>query len=423
MPNYAGVKQISSGRYEVRIQVKNKHLNINTIKRLDDDGKPFTTKKAAADYRDAYIQRALDEQQTQPAVVKDCTLQDIYDLYMRNGAYDKAPSTIRKQASMWQNHVGPRFGNRLISSITLNDLQNYLSELYNHGDEYDPEANYSFKYVEGFLKFFYLLFSVAYSAEYISTDRYTKMFLERSTRLTMPKITQEDAERYDDIEIFTDAELRDIDAIFKRGNCYTAYLLGYYCGLRISETFALTWQDFSLLDHTITINKQLLYIDGVWCLSPVKTLTAVRVIDLPPFLYEHLKEKLEDFTKIQNAINNGELLGYRNYEYVIDRTKRPYERLQSVDFINRKENGELLTPNSIKYWAKTIKKELLIDFKYHSLRKSYATRLANLNTPALELQRTLGHKKYSTTMQYYINANALARERLKLNLALLDYQK
>ena len=420
MPNYAGIKQLKNGNYEVRIQVKNKHLSLNTTKRLDDNGQPFTTKKAAAEYRDNYIKQALAEQQP-PATVKDCTLQAVYDLYMQNGAYDKADSTIRKQASMWRNHIGPRFANRLISTITLNDLQNYLSELYNHGDEYDPDANYSYKYVEGFLKFFYLLFAVAYSAEYITTERYTKMFIERSTRLTMPKITQEDAERYDDISVFTPAELRDLDIIFRRGNCYTAFLLGYYCGLRISEAFAVTWQDFSLKDKTLTINKQLLYIDGVWCLCPVKTLTAVRVVDVPPVLYKHLSEKLAAYEAIHNAIVNGDLLSYRNTEVVIDKTKRPYEKLQGVDFINRKENGELLTPNSIKYWAKTIKKELLIDFKYHSLRKSCATALANLNTPALELQRMLGHKKYSTTMQYYINANTLARERLKANLSALDY--
>ncbi len=33
-----------------------------------------------------------------------------------------------------------------------------------------------------------------------------------------------------------------------------------------------------------------------------------------------------------------------------------YERIISGDFVNRKENGELLTPNSIKYWTKAIKK-------------------------------------------------------------------
>ena len=409
MPNYAGIRQLPNGNYEVRIQVKNKRLQVNTIKRLDDDGNPFTTKTAAAKYRDAYIEALTNNNESkEEKPVNDCTLGEIYAMYMKNGADEKAQSTIRKQESMWQNHIKMRFGDVLLSNITTNDLHNYLCELYAHGDEYNPQANYSYKYVEGFLKFFYLLFGVAYSADMISTDKYTKMFIDRNTRLTMPKITQEDKEKYDDVDIFTPNEMRDLDNIFKRGNCYTAFLLGYYCGLRISETFALTWQDFSLLERQITVNKQLLYQDGVWCLCPVKTLTAVRKIDLAPIVFEHLKRKFEEYTQIQNAIVNGELLSYRNHEYVIDKTKRPYEKLQGVDFVNRKENGELLTPNSIKYWAKVIKQELLLDFKYHSLRKTFATNMANLNTPVLELMLALGHKKYDTTMQYYINENILA---------------
>lgn len=422
MANLSGIKQLKSGNYEVRIQVKNKHLNINTSKRLDDNGQPFLTKKAAAAYREEYIKRAMaTEEDKQPA--KDYTLADVYDLYMRTLSHEKAPATIAKQNSMWRNHIQPKFGDRSLNSITLNDLQSYLLDLYTYGDEYNPNANYSYKYVEGFLKFFYLLYGVAYGAEYITTEKYTKMFLERSTRLKMPKITQEDAEAYDDVQIYSNIELQDIEAVFKRGNCYTAYLLGIYCGLRISETFALTFSDFSVLNKTITINKQLLYQNGVWCLCPVKTLKAVRTVDLPPVVYEHLKSKLDEYNAIHNAMVNGELLSYRNYEVVIDKTKRPHEQLRGLDFINRKENGELLTPNSIKYWAKTIKKELRIDFKYHALRKTHITTMANLSTPPLLLQLRCGHKKFETTMAYYINDNSLAHDKLKSNLLLLDYNK
>ena len=77
----------------------------------------------------------------------------------------------------------------------------------------------------------------------------------------------------------------------------------------------------------------------------------------------------------------------------------------------------------MKYWRKVIKQELRLDFKYHSLRKTHATMMANLNTPVQELMLRLGHKKYSTTMEYYINQNNLAKDRLKANLTLLDYKK
>ena len=112
---------------------------------------------------------------------------------------------------------------------------------------------------------------------------------------------------------------------------------------------------------------------------------------------------------------------YRADEIVIDKTKKEYKKIQGGLFLNRKENGELLTPNSIKYWAKVIKKELGFEFKFHSLRRTHATMMANANTPAIELMQRLGHKKFDTTMSYYINSNELAKDKLKENLLTLQY--
>lgn len=36
---------------------------------------------------------------------------------------------------------------------------------------------------------------------------------------------------------------------------YIPLMIGYYTGLRISEAFALTWDDINLYDHTLTVNK------------------------------------------------------------------------------------------------------------------------------------------------------------------------
>lgn len=83
------------------------------------------------------------------------------------------------------------------------------------------------------------------------------------------------------------------------------------------------------------------------CLRPVKTLTAVREIDVPDILHNHLKGLIR---KQANHPTAAYLL--RKSEIVIDKTKRDYKQIIGGDFINRKENGELLTVNSIKFWAK-----------------------------------------------------------------------
>lgn len=413
-----GIKKLDNGFYEVRIVINRKDLKVNTLRRSDENGNPLKTLKDARDFRERFVSELKSKKET--AVIKDCKLKDVYEKYKKNEGLMKAQSTIRKQDSMWDNHISKRFGDMYISQITLSDLNNYLAQLYNFGDEYNPNANYSFKYVEGFLKFFYLLFACAYADDYISSERYTKMFLDRKTRLSMPSITQEDKEEYDNVKVYNKSEIAQLDAIFKRGNCYLAFLLGYYCGLRISEVFACRYDNFDYFHNKLTIDSQLLYQNGIWCLCPVKTLTSVRTIDLPPFLSKYIAQVFHDQMDKRTLSDYGEMY-YRADEIVIDKTKKEYKKIQGGLFLNRKENGELLTPNSIKYWAKVIKKELGFEFKFHSLRRTHATMMANANTPAIELMQRLGHKKFDTTMSYYINSNELAKDKLKENLLTLRY--
>ena len=415
--NDTGLFQLENGNWAYRIFINRRDMKkIDTTCRQDENGNPFRTKKSARDAREAKLYE-IKNQSKQQSKVTDVKLEEVYNSYISsNIAKGKAHSTIRKQESMWHNHIKKNFGDKFLSEITLNDLKNYLHKLYQYGDDIENyKGGYSYKYVEGFLKFFYLLFGYAYNNFWLEESIYNRMFVVRGSRLDMPVITQEDKEEYEDIKVYSPKDIKQIDAIFKRGNCYTAFLLGYFCGLRISEVFGLLIDDIDVINKTITVNKQMLYQDSTFCLCPVKTLNSVRVIDVPDILNEHLKEKI--FYYLANHSKDS----YRDYDIVIDKTKKQHSKIVSGAFINRKENGELLTTNSIKYWSKVIKEELGIDFLFHSLRKTHATMMANANTPVQELMARLGHKKYETTMAYYIDNNSLARDILKKNINGLDY--
>lgn len=409
-----GIFQLQNGNYGFRVVIKRKDLKIDTTYRQDENGNPFKTKASARDARERKIYELKNQSKEQKEKTKKYKLKEIYNLYMENGSTSKAHATIKKQKSMWENHIKNNFGEKYVDEITLNELQNYLSLLYNYGDDYS-NTPYSYKYVEGFLKFFYLLFGYSYKENAINTELYTKMFLDRSTRLSMPPITQEDFEEYENIKVYNKYEIKQMAEIMKRGHFYIPFLLGYYCGLRISEVFGLQIEDVDVIDNQITINKQLLYQDGIWCLCPVKTLKSSRTVFITKEFSDILREHI--FKLLERQSTNQ---GYRNYETIVDKTKKEHKKIQGANFLLRKENGELLTSNSVKYWQRVIKDELNIDFKFHSLRKTFGTFMAE-KTPILELMNMMGHKKIETTMKYYINENQFANEKLKQNLKDLDF--
>ena len=400
--NDVGLFQLDNGNWGFRITVMQNGKRKDTTYHRDDNGNPFKTKTSARLAREQKSQELRQPKQKAPFT--DCTLGEMWNYYLEMVAPKKARSTVKKYASIWKNHVSKAFGSKNISDINVVDLELFLQELYNHG--------YSWKYVESFLKLFYQLFGLAYKAEHIDPLRYTRMFLDKGTKLKMPTISQEDAEEYENIATYNSCEINQINKIFEGGNCYTAFLFGYYCGLRISETFGLMWSDYNWDTHTLTVCRQMTYEDGSFCLRPVKTLKSSREIDVPDVLHQHLiKFNRQHFRKTTEAYRN------RKCEIVLDKTKRDIvTKLQGADFINRKDNGELLTINSIKYYAKEIKKQTGIDFQYHSLRKTHLSYLAGKNVPAVEVMNRAGHKKFETTMKYYVNSTEESKKMLLDNI-------
>lgn len=55
---------------------------------------------------------------------------------------------------------------------------------------------------------------------------------------------------------------------------------------------------------------------------------------------------------------------------------------------------------TIRYWARVIEAAIGIDFTWHVLRHTFATRVANSGTPLHVLQKLLGHSTIAYTMRY-----------------------
>ena len=322
--NDTGVFQLDNGNWAYRIYMsKDANGNkVDTTCRKDESGNPFTSKKMAVDAR---TKRLVELKTPTPKKsITDVTIGKVWEEYLSTESKGKAQATVTKQKSLWKNHIKDKFEKVKLSELTVVDVETFLQELYDSG--------LSYHYVESFIKFFFLVGGIAYRKEWIDPDKYYRMFQDKGTKIRMPKMSQEDLEDEFEVASFQLWEIAKLDDIFKRGcndeshgNLYTAFLLGYYLGVRIGECFGLRWTDINWEDKTITIN-------------------------------------------------------------------------------------------SMKYWSNIIKAETEIDFKYHSLRKTHLSQLAEMNTPVIETMKRAGHKKYETTMRYYINTTTETKLRLLNNI-------
>ena len=343
------------------------------------------------------------------------TFQEVFDHYLEHRAKEKRPKTTKRHKSLWEHHLKPVFGDRKLSEVSKGELYNYLLKLYLEGDDYHryqqhEEGGYSYAYVEGFLKFFWLIYGYAFDNDWVDPQRYAKDFLNKNTKLTMPEEIEEEENEINDIQIYTQEEIDKIREVMKDGNLYITFLICYHCGLRISECMGLMWKDFNAEERTLHIRRQMLYSDEdkVFYLGPPKTKNGSRDIYIPKVLYDYLldyKAKQED---------NKKVLGYRNTEIIYNRrNKGQNDPIQGGDFIQRKENGELITINSVKYWTDKVKKEKEVDFHFHALRHTNASMLAARNIPLNTLVKHLGHGNANVAQKYYITSDEVAKQRMR----------
>lgn len=394
-----GVYKTENGMWGYRFSLIIEGHRVSRKKTTDANGNKLKTQKAAAKAREAAIEQAyIEVKRKQPVVRK--TVKEIFEEYCEKGRNDRAYKTILKQDSLWKNHLSTKYGKRFIDEISVAEVNDYLSELY-------YVEGYSYQYTEGFLKMFYLIFGQAYSRNYLEVDTYNKLCVNKDSRIKMPKMKADDDT---DIVAFSREQLAILDDYFKGTNAETAYYLGRYCGLRINECFGLKWENVDLEKGTILIDRQMQYQDGLIKLVAPKTRNSKRTIYMNAFLKNYMKElaaKRKAYEREQADLR-------RQNARVIEDIDG--SSILSTDLVNCLPNGKIQTVNSFKYPSREIKSSLGINFKFHYLRHTFGTLMAEMNTPQHLLCNQMGHGNIHVTQRYYIAISKTGVEILQSNL-------
>lgn len=397
--NYNGVFQNEKGAWGYRFSLLIDGKRVMQRRFTDENGNKLSCKSSALKAREKAIAQAHIEVKRKQEI-KRRTMKDVFNEYCENGRIGKAYQTIKKQDSLWNNHINKKFGKRYVDDISVAEVVDYLSELY-------FTEGYSYQYTESFLKMFYLIFGQAYSRNYLDVDTYNKLCINKNTKIHMPKLKTED-----DTEIvaFSREELAKLDDYFKDTNAETAYLLGRYCGLRINECYGLKWDNVDIEAGTIIIDRQMQYQNGLIKLVSPKTHNSKRTLYMNNVLKQHFIKLAE---KRKTEETEFSALREQNRRTIEDLNGK---KIYSTDLVNCLFDGKIQTVNSMKYPTREIKSKLGIKFKYHYLRHTYGTLMAEMNTPTHLLCNQMGHGNIHVTQRYYIAISKTGIDVLQSNI-------
>lgn len=195
------------------------------------------------------------------------------------------------------------------------------------------------------------------------------------------------------------------DKILKR--YYDMFYIMFWTGVRASELCGITLNDVDMVNRTISINKQMLYIrnQGKQLISRTKTRSSVRIVPMTDGVYDCIRKIQEERNQGSDIIytvpdENGNL--YSDFLFSTPRAKRPVTLVDISGYMKRcVARYNIVHP------------EEPIECTPHICRHSFATNMQDL--PIKTLQTILGHSDISTTVNNYVHERSIDEQRRQVN--------
>lgn len=318
------------------------------------------------------LRKALDEYDSVGSYLKesDISVSDFFDYWIKEYVELNCKYTTKVYYErLIRTHIKPDLGVYKLKKITTTKLQEYINLKYRNG--------YSKNYLNN-------IFAVLSSAFKFAVHPAQLIKTSPMQHVSMPKYNTALINNRDDLKIITLEDYKRILERFPYGsNMHIPLEIAFHTGMRAAEVMSLTWDCIDFEAKTIKVER-ILYRNNFkkWVFGTPKTPSSIRTISIGDTLIKLLKKFHND--QKQNKLRYGQY--YITNEY---------------DFVCLKENGELLTTDSLKYLSRVVNYELRIDFKFHSLRHTHATMLLEAGANIKDIQKRLGHSKLATTMDTY----------------------
>lgn len=180
-------------------------------------------------------------------------------------------------------------------------------------------------------------------------------------------------------------------------------MLGYRCGLRLGEAFAITWDCVDLEKGQIYINKQVQWNSAEqWWFFTNPKFNSFRTIDLDNSLLELLRRERKRQDKDRAYYEDMYTVYYENDVRGLVTSPDQASSATPIELMLVRQDGSYIQARTMQHASSVIHYELGVkDFTFHSLRHTHATMLAEAGMPQKYTQQRLGHKDISVTLKYY----------------------
>ncbi|WP_010530500.1 tyrosine-type recombinase/integrase [Lentibacillus jeotgali] len=264
-----------------------------------------------------------------------------------------------------KNHIDPSLGNMKLKSLTPERLQTFLNNR--------QRAGYKHRTLS-------LIRAVMQRSLKQAVFPYQLLRDNPMQYVELPRQERRKPTR-DDLKILDMQSIKQIISYLNEENTlYLPFHIGLNTGARLGEVCALKWRCVDLEEGTITIDSTMIDHNGRWDIGTPKTALSYRDIKIGDTLISILKRH-KTWQK-QNKLKYG--------EFYFD-----------SDFLCTKENGHFVSPTHVKYYLNKMNKQLGTDLHFHGLRHTHATLLLEQGAPIKDIQKRLGHKKTSLTLDTY----------------------
>lgn len=304
----------------------------------------FATKREALEWEREFLQQKQSD--------VNMTFKSFAELYERDVKPKLKLNTWLTKESIIQQKILPYFGKRKLSEITPKDVMDWQNEMRAEiGKNGVPHTQSYLKTIHGQL-----------SAIFNHAVRYYG--LRENPAAKAGGMGSEDKQ---EMLFWTkDEYLKFADVMMEKPIYYYAFEMLYWCGLRSGELQALTPADFDLDAGTVSITKSYQRIKGQDVITTPKTKKSVRVVKMPPFLCDEIRDYIRMYYGAEND-----------------------SRIFPV------------TKQSLKYAIETGSKAAGVKrIRVHDIRHSHVSLLVDMGFSALAIADRVGHESIDITYRY-----------------------